>query len=183
MRDRREWKRRSLFSPRYVGNERRKSHHWALILFGSVLLTAFTQQYVISAGIVVDKSMYPTLKDGEYYLINKYIYRLARPHRGDIVILLPWKYATEEYVKRVIGLEGETFSIKNGEVYINGQAVSEPYAIGKTGPDMDPFEIPKGKYFVMGDNRANSMDSRAFGAVEIGNIEGKIKPGEIFPLR
>ena len=183
MPDKREWKKRALFNPCYIGAERRKSRNWVFILFGSVVLTVFIQNNVISGGIIVDKSMYPTLKEGEYYLINKYIYHFARPKRGDIVVLFPWKYASEEYVKRVIGLEGETLLIRNGAVYINGQAVSEPYAIGKTGPDMDPFEIPKGKYFVMGDNRANSMDSRAFGAVEIGNIEGKIKPGEIFPLR
>ena len=176
-------KKRSLFNPRYVGTERRKSRTWGLVLVGSITLTALVHHYVISGGIVVDKSMYPTLKDGEYYLINKYLYHFAKPHRGDIVILLPWKYAPEEYVKRVVGLEGEQFLIRGGRVYINGEALSESYAVGITGPDMGPIAIPKGQYFVMGDNRCNSMDSRAFGAVEMENIQGKIKPGELFPLR
>ena len=176
-------KKRALFNPRYVGAERRKSRNWGLLLFGSIVLTAMVHHSLISGGIVVDKSMYPTLKDGEYYLINKYLYHFTKPRRGDIVILLPWKYAPEEYVKRVIGLEGEQLLIRNGRVYINGEPLSEPYVAGITGPDMGPIKIPKGKYFVMGDNRANSMDSRAFGAVEPENIEGKIKPGELFPLR
>ncbi len=183
MPDIKQWKKRSLFDPRYVGVERRKSRNWAFLLLGSVVLTIFIQNNVISGGIIVDKSMYPTLKEGEYYLINKYIFHFAHPQRGDIVVLFPWKYAAEEYVKRVVGLEGETLLIRNGTVYINGRPLSEPYAVGSTDPNIGPTVIPKGKCFVLGDNRTNSMDSRQFGAVESENIQGKIKPGEWFPLR
>ena len=78
MPDRKHWKKRSLFNPRYVGAERRKSRNWGLLLFGSIVLTFLVHHSLISGGIVVDKSMYPTLKDGEYYLINKYLYHLDR---------------------------------------------------------------------------------------------------------
>ncbi len=175
-----EFKKRALFSKKYIPYERRKNRHWLLIALGSIVMTSFVQRHVISAGIITDVSMMRTLKQGELYLINKYIYHFIPPQRGEIVVLLPYRYAAEEYVKRVIGREGETLLIKGGKVFINGTELMEPYALGETGPDMGPIMIPAGKYFVMGDNRANSYDSRQFGSIPVENIGGKIKPGEWF---
>ena len=180
MRKKKAFKKRAVFSGKFIPHERRKNRNWILILVGSVAMTFFVQRHVVSAGLITDVSMMRTLKNGELYLVNKYIYHFKRPQRGDIVVLLPYKYAAEEYVKRVIGLEGETLSIKQGMVSINGIELAEPYALGETAPDMGPVLIPSGKYFVMGDNRANSYDSRQFGAVPVENIAGKIKPGEWF---
>ena len=176
-------RRRVFFDRRFVRVERRRSYNWALIYFGSILMTLFIQQRVVSVGIVTDRSMIPTLYDGNTFLINKYIYALSRPRRGDIVVLYPRPFATEQYVKRVVGLSGETLEIRSGRVVVDGRPLEEPYAKGPTYPGWGPKVIPEGFYFVLGDNRPNSEDSRAFGLVSIRNIKGRIKPGELFSLR
>ena len=141
------------------------------------------QRYVVAGGIVTERSMLPTLKEGSYYLINKYIYLLTRPQRGDIVVLRPHLYDSDQYIKRVIGLEEETLTLSGGKAYINGRLLDEPYTAGETYPEMGPLQIGKNHYFVMGDNRVESLDSRRFGTVGLKNIEGKIKPGKWFSFR
>lgn len=171
--------RRAFFNWRYFGLERRRSNkRWAVLMLFSIPLFLFCQRYVVSSGRVIDISMLPTLMPGRYFLINKFGLCLAGPHRGDVVIVRPTEqgWSNWYYVKRVIGLEGETFAVSGGQVIINGRPLEEPYATGSTQPDMEPRQIPKGFYFVMGDNRGNSEDSRNFGAVPRDRIEGKIKP-------
>jgi len=139
-------------------------------------------QHVIGVGIVTDISMRPTLEEGNTYLVNKYLYRFRRPSRGDIVVLRKTTYLDEQYVKRVVGLEGEVLAVRNGRVFINGRVIEEPYAVGVTLPPMAPYPIPLGDYFLLGDNRLTSQDSRHFGTVSIRNIEGLIRPGTLFPF-
>ena len=177
------WKRRALFDWRYVREESRRAYRMACILFWSVLMFFFCQRYVVGMGVIAERSMLPTLSDGSYFLVNKYIYHVTRPKRREIVVLRRGAYETEEYVKRVIGLSGETLRLHAGRVYINGRLLDEPYAVGPTYPEFGPYRIEPGRYFLMGDNRAVSEDSRAFGTVPLRDIEGKISPGELFPLR
>lgn len=118
--------------------------------------------------------MLPSLREGRYFLIRKYPYRFARPQRGDIVVLRAPQHPRWLYVKRVIGLEGDLVEIASGRVTLNGRLLEEPYALGPTLPDLGPIRIEKGAYFVMGDNRANSEDSRLFGSIPVESIEGKI---------
>lgn len=176
------WRRRAWFDQRYIALERRRSYRLGLILFGSLALTIAVQHSVIGVGIVTDKSMLPTLHAGDYFLVNKYIYRLAPPRRGDIVVLRPRQHDEEEYVKRVIGLPGDTLEIMDGRVHLNGQRLAEPYADGRTWPDHGPFRLAPNMYYVLGDNRMNSEDSRRFGPVPRHRLAGKIKPGEWFPF-
>lgn len=171
---------RGFFDPRFIQIERRRSHRLALILFWSVLTALFVYHFIVTTGIVTDRSMLPTLRSGDTFLVNKYIYLLTRPQRDDIVVLKPSPQSNDRYVKRVIAVEGETLHIHNGRVSINGKQLSEPYAAGYTSPDFGPYLLPAGTYFVMGDNRLNSLDSRHFGPVRRSRIEGKIKPGELF---
>lgn len=176
-------KRRTFFDWRFIRTEDRRVYRLAFILFWSILMYLFFQRYVVSAGIVTDTSMLQTLPEGGYYLVNKYIYHFARPERGDIVVLRRDRYASEQFVKRVIGLPGETLLIRSGDVYINGHRLTEPYAMGGTYPDLGPSPIEKDAYFVLGDNRSVSEDSRHYGAVPLHNIEGKIRPDRLFPFR
>ncbi len=176
-----EEQKRSFFNSQFVRIEKRRSYRLAFVLFWSILMYLFFSHYVISLGIVREASMVPTLPEGGYYLANKYIYYLTRPKRGDIVILRQ-NVHTREIVKRVIGVEGETLAIKAGDVYIDGRRLSEPYAVGPTYPDFGPYRIEKDTYFILGDNREVSQDSRHFGAVAFRSIEGKIKPGVLFPF-
>ena len=100
----RTWRRRVLFDWRFVSLESRRSYRMACMLFWSVLLYFAFQRYVIILGVISDRSMLPTLAEGQYFLVNKYIYHLSHPKRGDIIVLHWWVSPAEEYVKRVIGL-------------------------------------------------------------------------------
>jgi signal peptidase I len=152
----------------------------ACMLFWSLLLYGVFHRYVVGVGTVTDTSMVPTLVEGNYFLINKYVYHLSRPRLGDIVVFRPHPQAEERYVKRVIGSEGQMLTIRSGQVYIDGERLSEPYAIGQTYPDLGPIRIQPGRYFVMGDNRLKSEDSRHFGSVLLQDIDGSIRPGHLF---
>ena len=183
MRRTQEQKKRALFDRRYVGTERRRAYRLGFILFWSILLTFFFHRNLVSMGIISERSMRPTLPEGSTFLINKYLYQFTRPQRGDIVVLKRFATEADQYVKRVIAVEGETLWIRAGDVYVNGLRLEEPYASGRTYPDLGPIRIGKGFCFVMGDNRTESLDSRHFGSIPLKNVVGKIKPGELFPLR
>lgn len=175
--------RRSFLKWCFIWTENRRVNRLAFIFFWSILMYYFIRAYVVSVGVVVDISMYPTLPEGGYYLVNKYIHHFTPPERGEIVVLRRNANASEQYVKRVIGLSGETITIRSGRVYINGRQLVEPYAVGLTFPDFGPYRIGKDAYFVLGDNRQVSEDSRHFGSVPVKNILGKIKPETFFPFQ
>ncbi len=180
MKDRRSRTKRKFFDARYVKRENRRSHRLAFILFWSILLYFVFEKHVISLGILHERSMQPLLNDGDTFLVNKYTYHFSRPQRLDVVVLARNLYTEGQYVKRVVGLPGETVSIRRGQVYINGRLLNEPYAVGDTFPDHAPMQIGPDDYFVLGDNRMVSEDSRAFGCVPRRNIEGRIRPGKLF---
>ena len=147
-----------------------------LALFAIVSIFVFV--YVVSITQVVGNSMSPTLKNGEILLLNKAKYRFANVRRGDIISL---NYADTKYlIKRVIGLPGETVSIKNSKVYINGELYNEPYipkdlVYGAFElKSLGYLTIPDNMYFVLGDNRADSLDSREIGLISKDKINGKI---------
>lgn len=171
------------FDFRYVPVERRRSYRLSFILFGSILMYFFIHTHVISFDMLMEQSMHPTLSERQFFLVNRWIYRFSKPHRGDVVVLSTDRQANEEYVKRIIGLAGELLSIRNGSVYIDGRQLQEPYAVGDTYPNFGPWLIPKGYYFVMGDNRTESWDSRAFGPIAHRHIRGRIIRGPETYLR
>jgi len=176
---------RAFFEWRFIRSkyERRRENRLAFILLWSILLGYLFRTFVVAVGVVDDVSMHPTVGKGGYYLVNKYVYRFAHPQRGDIVVFRVGQYDTEEQVKRVIALPGETLQITSGEVYVNGRRLDEPYAVGATYPDFGPTTVEEHSYFVLGDTRWVREDSRDFGAVPVKNIVGKVKPGELFPFR
>jgi signal peptidase I len=174
------WKRRNLFNRKFVKDERRRTRHFLFIILWSAIFFFFFQTFVVSLGVISGDSMIPTLKDGRRYLVNKYIYRFTKPARGDIVVLRGNDYRRMELVKRIIGLPGENIRISDGIVYINNESLSEPYIQRRAGPDIAPYILGRDNYFVMGDNRAESEDSRHFGSVASQNVEGKIAPDKFF---
>lgn len=173
--------RRAFFNWRFVPFERRRNNkRGAVILLLSISLFLLCEHTVVSAGRVKDVSMLPTLRPGKYFLINKYSIRFSGLQRGDVVVFRPSNHPRWYYVKRVVGLGGETLSISEGRVMINGLPLEEPYTVGPTEPEMKPRRIPDDSFFLIGDNRANSEDSRRFGPVPRDRVEGKIKPGRFF---
>lgn len=128
------------------------------------------------------QSMQPNYPDGEYLLTEKVTYYLNSPTRGDVVVLTPPPNVseTDEFIKRIIGLPGEKVMVKGGHVYINNKVLDEPYLATTlyTNPgdfllEGQEYTVPDGKYFVMGDNRPNSSDSRYWGPITKSEITGR----------
>jgi signal peptidase I len=118
-------------------------------------------------------SMQPTLYEKDFVIVNKLAYQLGEPNRGDIIIFdHPFNKDTEPYIKRVIGLPGETVKVENGQVFINDFPLQEPYI--KAPPSYKgTWTIPPDTLFVLGDNRNNSSDSHQWGTVPLENVIGK----------
>jgi signal peptidase I len=117
-------------------------------------------------------SMEPALYDGQYLIVSKVIYWIHPPERGDVIVFRPPNGSSEDYIKRVIGLPGETVEMRGGTVWINGSTLEEPY-IAAAGGDSGPRTLGDGQYFVLGDNRNNSSDSRSWGVLPREDIIGK----------
>jgi signal peptidase I len=138
-------------------------------------------QTVIRNFRVVGTSMVDNLHDGQYLIIDKLSYNplltnvigLGGPQRGDVIVFEPPNRPTEDYVKRIVGLPGETVEIKNSQVFINGQPLDQPYLPGTPSYTMPPRVVPEGHVFVLGDNRNNSNDSHNWGPLPVENIVGR----------
>jgi signal peptidase I len=118
-------------------------------------------------------SMQPNLHDGEYVIVDKVSYAFRQPERGEIIVLKNTHPGAPDLIKRIIGLPGETIEVRGNSTYINGQPLTEPYINPPMGPEQTPLTLQADQYFVMGDNRSNSDDSRHFGARPAGDIVGR----------
>lgn len=127
----------------------------------------------VSARVRVDGiSMRPTLENGEFVLINKMSYRFSEVERGDIIVFHFPLDPEEELIKRVIGLPGDQVVVKNNQVYVNGQMLNEPY-IAQPPIYSGEWTVLEGQFFVLGDNRNNSNDSKDWGLLPAENVVGK----------
>lgn len=154
---------------------------YAEALIIAVLLALVIRTFVVQAFKIPSGSMLPTLKIGDHILVNKFIYDFTPVRRGDIIVFKFPQDETRDFIKRVIGLPGETLEIRGRQVLINGVALQEPYAVYSDGPfarlveneRLGPIVIPPGRLFMMGDNRDHSMDSRVWGFLDMRKIKGK----------
>lgn len=148
---------------------------WVLTIVIAIALTLVVRTYLAEARWVPTESMLPTIKVGDRFLTDKIFFKFDGLQRGDIVVFSPPPAAHDNkpYVKRVVGLPGETISIKDGTVYVDGSPLLETYTLEKPEVDYGPTIIPEDNIFVMGDNRNNSFDSRFWGALPMKNIIGK----------
>ncbi|URN82972.1 signal peptidase I [Acetobacterium wieringae] len=140
----------------------------------AIVLAFIIKMFLFDFVMVQGSSMFPTLVEGDRLIVNKIGYTIGEPDYGDIVIL---SYSDSiEYVKRVIGKGGDTIAIKDMVVYRNGEPLEEDYINPDPYEDFAEVTVPMGTYFVMGDNRANSSDSRypSLGFVERDAIDGKV---------
>jgi signal peptidase I len=144
-------------------------------------------QYAVQTVHVLGSSMFPTLHDNDLLVASKISYKLHQPQRGDIIVFKPPDEASRDFIKRIIALPGERIRIVSGVVYINDQVLREPYLPEKwtynnnwpaSGQDQI---LPPNMYFVMGDNRNHSSDSRTFGPITLDSILGKAEI-RIWPL-
>ncbi|MEZ7892423.1 MAG: signal peptidase I [Candidatus Wallbacteria bacterium] len=151
----------------------------------AVILAIILRTFVIQAFFIPSGSMENTLLPGDMILVNKFIYYFTDYKHGDIIVFKYPKEPEKDYIKRVIGLPGDTVEIKNGDIYINDKLTEEKYTKQKAADDiilhasagadvpLSKIKVPEGKLFVMGDNRNNSQDSRFWGYLPKENIRGK----------
>ena len=146
-----------------------------ILLVSFALVFGFVRPFVMEAFWIPSGSMIPTLEIGDRVLVNKFIYRFTDPRRGDIIVFESVDNSNEDLIKRVVGLPGDKIAVRGGKLFVNGEPQKEPYTNKKV-PDRSFFArttVPKNHVFVMGDNRANSADSRVFGPLPEKNIEGE----------
>jgi signal peptidase I len=178
-------------------NINRKSviREYAEAIFIAILLALFIRTFIVQAFKIPSGSMLPTLVVGDHILVNKFIYGIRNPFTGNVLIpisdpdrldIIVFKYPVnpaQDFIKRVIAIEGDEIEIIDKEIFINGERFDTPKAIfleervipGHSQPrdNYGPEIVPEGSYFVMGDNRDNSHDSRFWGVVDAGEVRGK----------
>ncbi|CAA9440580.1 MAG: Signal peptidase I [uncultured Rubrobacteraceae bacterium] len=163
------------------GEKRESRKGGGVLEFLIILLAAFAfvfgfiRPFVLEAFQVPSESMVPTFEIGDRFIANKFVYRFWEPAVGDVVVFSSVEGGDEDLVKRIVALPGDEVTVQNGVLSVNGEVRNEPF-VNKRMPDMGdygPATVPEGEVFVMGDNRANSRDSRFFGPVPIENIEGE----------
>jgi signal peptidase I len=175
-----------------VGNQRGSLRENIQAILIAVVLALFIRAFVVQAFKIPSGSMLETLQIGDHILVNKFIYGthipftdlsiapVRKPERGDIVV---FKYPLDEkrdFIKRLIGIPGDTIEIKNKIVFVNGKELMDPYVDHRDGniipgkrDNFGPVTVPEGSYFVMGDNRDGSFDSRFWGYVKEDEVVGK----------
>jgi signal peptidase I len=139
------------------------------------LVFGFVRPFVMEAFWIPSGSMIPTLEIGDRVFVNKFIYRFTEPERGDIIVFESVDNGEKDLIKRVVGVPGDKIAVRDGKLFVNGKPQKEPFTNKKL-PDRSFYAqttVPKNHVFVMGDNRANSADSRVFGALPEKNIEGE----------
>jgi signal peptidase I len=148
---------------------------WLRDMVVSVLVSAFIIFFLYQPVRVEGTSMLPRLEDQDRLFINKFAYRVGEIHRGDVVVFLYPHDHSKSYIKRVIALPGDKLRIEQGRVYVNGLLIPEPYVPERFTDDRSEAQIvlPQNEYYVMGDHRSISSDSRDFGPVGRDLIYGK----------
>ena len=167
---------------------------WVVTIVGAIAIVLAIKAWVVNPYRIPSSSMEPTLhcarpgsgceaRFSDRVLANRFIYHFRKPHRGDIIVFKTPPLAEEKcgaggtFVKRLIALPGETWQEKNGLIYIDGKKLIEPYIKPDrrdTGTSYPARKIPAGEYFMMGDNRSQSCDSREWGPVPRGNLIGEV---------
>lgn len=133
---------------------------WIKVIISAIIIALFVDFVIIANAVVPTGSMESTIPAGSRIMGLRLYYNFNEPERGDIVI---FKYPDDEkvdYLKRIIGLPGETVEIVSGKVYIDGELLDEPYLDEEPTGDFGPYQVPEDSYFMLGDNRAVSKDSR-----------------------
>ena len=155
----------------------------------AVFIALFIRAFIVQAFKIPSSSMEPTLLVGDHLLVNKFIYGIRipftdvklfqykNPGRGDIIVFIFPKDRSKDFIKRVIGTEGEKVTIGHNKIYINDKLIDDPWGCFTLSrpsiEDYGPVRVPESSLFVMGDNRDNSQDSRFWGFVKLNEVKGK----------
>ncbi len=147
---------------------------WALTIIIPVVAALLIHQYLFTFARVDGTSMLDTLHENNIMGVSRLHYRLNEPQRGEIITCNYPSEGSKLFVKRIIGLPGETIEIREGTVYIDGEPIAETYLTRVDDQSMDPITLAEDEIFVMGDNRPVSRDSRAVGPLTLDEIYGRV---------
>lgn len=153
-----------------------KRSHLAREIVETVALTILifiVIRFAIQSYHVEGPSMQPGLNSNEYVVVNKVAYVLHGPERGDVIVFHYPLDTTQDFIKRVVGLPGDTVHTDSAHIWVNGVQLSEPYISTASNPVAKTWQVPSDQYFVLGDNRPDSTDSRYWGFVPKNFIVGK----------
>ncbi|MCC7479643.1 signal peptidase I [bacterium] len=150
-------------------------YEWAPTLGISLVIALFLRSFVVASYYIPSGSMEGTLLKHDLLIADKLTYKLLHqgPKRGDVMIFQYPQNPKQDYIKRTIGLPGDTIEVRDGVVYVNDVALDEPYIKEQPIQDYGPVTVPDGRYFMMGDNRNHSSDSRVWGFVDAKLFEGR----------
>lgn len=161
-------------------NEKSKKEviEWVKSIALAVVIALIIKTFIFNTTYVLGNSMFPTLHERDRLFTNKISLYFSEPRRGDIVVLKAPDDPDKDYIKRVIGVGGDTVEIKDGKVYVNGKVLNEKYIVKGLYThvyELNYWEVPDGYLFVLGDNREEgaSKDSRYFGCIPVSSIKGK----------
>jgi signal peptidase I len=148
---------------------------WALLLLTAVSIVLVVRMAILDNRIVPSGSMIPTIRPGDRLFVEKVTSRFGGVHPGDIVVFKPPEASgfTDDLIKRLIAVEGETVEIKDGKLYVNDQPIKEPYVEETINYELEKQTVPEDKVFVLGDNRNYSVDSHYWGFADEDSIQGK----------
>jgi len=171
----------------------KRALEYVAVVAVAVLLALAVQAWVVKPYRIPSESMLDTLRPGDRVLVNRVVYHLREPRRGDVIVFRYPQDPDVVFIKRVVGAPGDLLEVRDGLLYVNGRRAAEPY-IHRTGGRLDPtvaqaaiagstmhdpwslaepYRVPAGNYFVMGDNRTDSDDSRDWGTVPRAAIVGE----------
>ena len=157
---------------------RRAVIEWIVLVVVALAVAFLARQYVFQLFYIPSESMVPALEVNDQVFVNKLAYDFGDPKRGDLVVFErphDWNVEVADLVKRVVGLPGEQIEGRDGAVYVNGRRLDEPYLEeGVRTGDFGPITVPRDHYFMMGDNREHSNDSRSYSAVDGDRFVGKV---------
>lgn len=156
-------------------NWQKELREWVILIVITLLIMVPINIFALDNRTVPTGSMIPTIKPGDRLFVDTLSYRFRDLERGDIVVFSPpaGLDITDDLIKRLIGLPGDTIEIKNGQLFLNDIAQDEPYINEPITYTMPKILVPEGKIFVLGDNRNSSYDSHMWGFVDMNNVKGK----------
>ncbi len=160
---------------------KREAKEWLNSIVVALILTLIIRTFVVQAFKIPSGSMRPTLLEGDKLFVNKYVYRFEQPKSGDIIVFRFPNDPKKDFIKRLVASGGETVEIRDGKIYVNDKVLDDPASFGKfVYYNHDPYggpgeavHVPADSYYVLGDNSANSTDSRFWGFVPKKNVLGK----------
>jgi signal peptidase I len=178
-----------------VAAKKSKFREYAEAIIVAVVIALFIRTFIVQAFKIPSGSMKPTLQIGDHILVNKFIYGIkiplfrntlipvSDPKREDIVVFIYPQDRSKDFIKRVIGVAGDTIEMKDKKLFVNGKPYQDPYGVyledliipGSIQPrdNFGPITVPEKSIFVMGDNRDHSLDSRFWGFVDLKDVMGK----------